>query len=319
MRNAKELIGMPVVVASSGQEIERVEGIVLDSTETRVSALLVDSDDWSQHARVIPLEDIRSFGKTAVSVSSENAIHDVVQMPEVRRTLNQTIPLRGTHLITRDGVDVGTVNDVSFNEQTGGIETFLFSRRNAGSSRMGRFMLPVFDALDEEVIAHATNVKQHENQGPAFKSDSCVELQAVSGLRIAPHRRPHIEILAKDSDVAIQQIVVKQSGIQQWSERFWRMVKTRILSFFKRGPKSVNSYRIQRALGRRVHHRIVDSQGGVVVDQGQEITVEAIVKARKAGVLDELLSAAERSSRQNSQELDEMHHGRMDEWIPPFL
>jgi len=320
MRNAKELIGLTVVVADRGEEIERIEGTVLDRSETRVSALLVDSDDWSRHARVIPLNDVRLFSKTSVAVSSEGAVHDVVQIPELRRVLDHDALPIGTKVVSEDGVEVGTVNDVRFNEDTGGIDSFLFSRRTAESRAFGRFMLPVFDELDEEVIVHASNVKQNESSGPAFKSDSCVDLKIQPG-RIPPHQGQHTETSDKAGDSIMRKGWVRDLTVKQHLfGRFWKALKSNILAFFKRGPKSVNSYRIQRALGNRARHSIADSEDRIVVQQDEEITIETIVRARKAGVLDELLSGVELISLQERhKDQGDIHHGRMDEWSPPFI
>lgn len=315
MRNAKELIGLPVVIDDSGEEIERVEGIVLDRSEKRVSALLVDSDDWSRHARVISLRDIRSITKTTVAISSQGAIHEVVRVPELRRVLDHDAPPLGTKVVSRDGIEVGTINDVCFNERTGGIDAVLFSRKGGASHRTRRFMLPVFDELDEEVIVHASNVKQNENSGPVFRSDSCLDLKIQSG-RISPHQGQHVEVTS-DAGRAMTQPHPARGNLLRG---LWKAIKTNVLAFFKRGPKSVNSYRIQRALGNRARHSIVDTLDRIVVQQGEEISVDTIVRARKAGVLDELLCSIELVCLQERQkDPDDIHQGRMDEWSPPFI
>jgi len=163
MRKAKDLIGMPVVVSESHTEIERVEGLVLDISETHVTALVVDKDDRLLRARVVPLYDVESFGEAEIEVPSTSVVHAVDQIPDIRKMMNRDIAST-THLVASDGTDVGTVNDVLFDEDTGDIESFETFSEARASIFSDRFALPLYDALDDGLIAHASAVSQLAEQ-----------------------------------------------------------------------------------------------------------------------------------------------------------
>jgi len=160
MLKGRDLIGMPVVVRNTGVEIERVEGLVLDLAETHVSALLVDSDDWSRQARILSLEDVQSFGEKEIEVGSASVIHAVDQIPDIARMLHSEPTISGAHLVTNDGTDVGTVNDLLFDEATGGIDSFEVLSNGLSDLYFKHEPLPLFDELDHEIIVHTSNVHQ---------------------------------------------------------------------------------------------------------------------------------------------------------------
>jgi len=164
MLKGKNLIGMPVIVADSGAQIQRVEGIVLDCSETHVTALVVERDEHYRDARVLPLHHVQSFRDEDIAVSSEKVIHHVDQIPNIRRLLKQDSSSIGTRLITPDGTDVGTVNDVIFNEETGSIDCFESISESITDSFFNRPSLSLYDELDHGAIVHAAVVSQLTHQ-----------------------------------------------------------------------------------------------------------------------------------------------------------
>ena len=127
MRKGKDLIGLPVVATDCGAEIERVTGLILDRSQMQVAALLIDNGGWFRQARVLPLCDVRVFGEAGVVVSSTNVIRDADRIPDIQLILHRHAPLTGTKLITHDGTEIGTVQDIRFDERTGHIDAFEIS------------------------------------------------------------------------------------------------------------------------------------------------------------------------------------------------
>jgi len=159
MLEGKNLIGVPVVCADGSEEFDCVKGIVLDSSETHVTSLLVEQDDAGRHARVLPLRDIQSFRDTDIMVYSPSSIHEVNLVPNIRVILNEQGPAMETKLVDNDGVAVGTVNNVVFDEQTGEIDSFEVAKRTWTDVLFGHDEFPLHEELEQGLIRHTAEVK----------------------------------------------------------------------------------------------------------------------------------------------------------------
>lgn len=179
---------MPIVACDSHTEIERVEGLVLDISETHVTALVVEKDDRSLRARVVPLYGVVSFGDSSIEVASKSVIHAVDQLPDIRKAINRSAPST-THLLASDGTEMGAVNDIVFNENTGDIQEFEAFTGTTASMFSDYFALPLYDELDDGLIAHTSSVNQlieHERRMSSRSKDSAEQwiLQAASDSEI---------------------------------------------------------------------------------------------------------------------------------------
>jgi len=159
MLEGKYLIGVPVVCADGSEEFDCVKGIVLDSSETHVTSLLVDQDDVGRHARVVPLRDIQSFRDTDIMVCSSSSIHEVSLIPNIRVILNEPGPAMETRLVDIDGTEMGTVNNVVFDEVTGEIDSFEVAKRSWADVLFGHEEFPLHEELEQGLIRHTAEVK----------------------------------------------------------------------------------------------------------------------------------------------------------------
>lgn len=112
-------LGRKVIAANSADEIGNVKTFVIDPTGRQITHLQIAGRKRS--AQVVDWAQLASFGADAVIVHNADAVHDVV----AERTgdmVRGTIDLLGSRLLSTDGVQVGTVTDVDFDETSGQIE-----------------------------------------------------------------------------------------------------------------------------------------------------------------------------------------------------
>jgi len=321
MRKARELIGMPVVLTQNRVEIERVEGFVLDLTETQVSALLVDSDDCRHQARILPLYEVRAFGESEIEVGSPSVIQRVDQIPDIRRILNVKTPVSGAHLVTDDGIDVGTVNDLLFDEHTGDIDSFEVSNDGPSDLSSEDEPLPLFDELDEEIIVHTSKVRQLEQAQPLSRLKVHESEMPCPPNRFGHHWQKS-QALVRTPDAPLQHIMKR--GLYDGWKRFKRLgqwLESKTLGFFHDLFLVVEKRRIERSLGRRILRSICGKDGKILCEKGDVVTPALVERARKANAIVELLNAAERShdapTNTNDKKIDQ--RGWMDGWWPPFI
>lgn len=142
MRHGKEVVGMSVVTCDKGHELGRVKDLIVHRVQNRVVGLLMRQGGWFQHARVLPLSDVLSFGADAIMVPSEKAVVESEQVPDIQRILEQKKMLGGTILMTANGNEIGKVKDVRFDENSGSIEGFEVVTGGVADANSARAFLP---------------------------------------------------------------------------------------------------------------------------------------------------------------------------------
>ena len=298
MRHGSDLIDMPVVIAGKGEEIERVKGLVLDHSQMNVAALLIDDGGLFRQARILPLCDVRSFGRTGIAVSSPTVIRAADQVPDIRLRLHRPAPVAGTKMMTDDGTEVGTVQDVLFDERTGHIDAFEISKEAWTSTIFGHSALPLHEEIEHGVIVQASKIKElSERQDGAIKSTetSSDEASARTSHEDVPRVEKGLVNAEQSLETAGEYLRQGTHLVQDFAGELWEAAKHKALSIREQASLIIEKHRIQRALGHRVSRAILDNDEEIIIDKGEVITHLKVEDAREAGVLEALLDAVDRT------------------------
>lgn len=68
-------------------------------------------------------------------------------------------------------------------------------------------------------------------------------------------------------------------------------------SYFGKLREQIENYRVEQALGRRISRTILDPSDEVILEQGEIITHQAVLRAREAGILDSILNSVVKENR----------------------
>ena len=74
MLKGNNILGLKVIAIKNGKKINKVEDIIYNPKENKVKALLIDESGWFEDAKVILLQNIKSIGRDAVLIESEDQI-----------------------------------------------------------------------------------------------------------------------------------------------------------------------------------------------------------------------------------------------------
>ncbi|MGD8188882.1 PRC-barrel domain-containing protein [Brevibacillus ginsengisoli] len=115
MHRAMDVLGLPIISLVTGEEIGVINDILCDM-EWRKLGVVVRDRGWFQPGTYIPSDKIHAVGEDFLAVESKDAI---TSMHEVRK--HDTIgfvtglnKLKGKPVVTRNGVLLGSVEDVYF-------------------------------------------------------------------------------------------------------------------------------------------------------------------------------------------------------------
>jgi uncharacterized protein YrrD len=115
MRFSRDVTGIPVIHAESGKELGRVREWLLDSKGESVLALVAESLGWLSQTRVFPFRQVVGIGDDAVLVTYDEANPP----PELDIREGDTHSVLGKRVLTTSGREVGVVEDVLFDEDSG--------------------------------------------------------------------------------------------------------------------------------------------------------------------------------------------------------
>ena len=81
MRKGKSIIGKDVLALDDGTKLEKVNGVIVDPGGQRLVALVVDEGGLMSATKVVPIEEISSFGRDAVVVGGQRSIVTTAEAP----------------------------------------------------------------------------------------------------------------------------------------------------------------------------------------------------------------------------------------------
>lgn len=146
LTRGSKVIGLQVLTIEQGKKVEDVDDLIYDPSSQKVVALLVSGGGIFSEAKVIPFNQIKSIGKDAVIVQSEDVLENASQMgKKVASIAGDGIYLSKTKVITKEGTNLGEIDDIFFDSQTGKVEEFEVSQGlsdlSSGKKRLGSLTL----------------------------------------------------------------------------------------------------------------------------------------------------------------------------------
>ncbi len=108
--------GRPVVAVDTAETIGEVKGFVVDPTATRIESVHISGR--GRKAEIVPWASIQSFGADGVMADLASAGEQVSSDHETQ-AVKGNIVARKTRVLTTEGFELGTVEDVMFDTATG--------------------------------------------------------------------------------------------------------------------------------------------------------------------------------------------------------
>ncbi|MFZ1250530.1 MAG: PRC-barrel domain-containing protein [Candidatus Microsaccharimonas sp.] len=138
--SGKNVIGLKIVTIVDGTVIQTVDDVAYNPTTQRVEALLVDSGGLFSSAKAIDMDDVHNIGQDAVIVHDAGVIKPVGQLADSIHSISDANKyLVRTKVLTIEGLDLGTVNDLQFDSKTGEVDSIEVSQ---GAFKSKKFVKP---------------------------------------------------------------------------------------------------------------------------------------------------------------------------------
>ena len=284
MRKGSDILGKPIVAYDSGNKFSRVKDLIFEQDSNQLLALLIGEGGWFSDTLIIPFQSIQAIGSDAVIVPSEDAVMRARKLPEIKQILERNNILKGTHIMTTDGRDLGGMVDLYFDEQTGVIEGYEVSGGLFADAYSGRSFVPA---------PHTLKIGEHVAFVPSDVADLMEE--QVGGIKAA------MLTASEKVQTAAQTAGEKIQGTaQDAGYRLQEAQRTASLSLTNAvvDPAEQKAF----ALGRIAREDVLAADGSVIVVAGNPIALVDIERAEALMVLDRLYKSAGGDIRQRVNE-----------------
>jgi sporulation protein YlmC with PRC-barrel domain len=123
--------GRKVISRASAQELGAVTHLLVDADRRHITAVIIGR---GKKAHLVDWSALSGFGPDAVMVRDEAALRSPVDERERDATAGK-LELVGKRTLTERGNELGTLDDVTFDADTGELQTLLVGKRKipAGS------------------------------------------------------------------------------------------------------------------------------------------------------------------------------------------
>lgn len=113
MPKGRQLLGLPVIAVDSGEVLGQVEELLLDAEHRKLAALVVREGSWLKSPQIIRWPDVLSVGRDAVTVADQSVLEAGSREKAAGEFLEHSVQkYTGLRVVTADGNDVGTLEDV---------------------------------------------------------------------------------------------------------------------------------------------------------------------------------------------------------------
>lgn len=169
LRKGRDVIGLPVVSLSTGKELGPVEDLLWDHEDRKITCLVVGERRDSKDSSLLAFSDILSIGEHAITVVRDS-LSDGLKKTEVGVPASR---IRGIPVMTTGGNNVGTIEDVLFEDRDGELLGYEISLGLVGDLVSGRHVL----SPDAVVTWGEEAVIVNYSQEPRGESDAMSHLQ----------------------------------------------------------------------------------------------------------------------------------------------
>ncbi len=119
MKKTEQILSLPVIEISSGNQLGTVAGIVVNPDRGEVECLLLDRTNWFAEMRALPFGAVLGVGEFAVTILNGSDVFPVSSKADLVSILEKNIQVVKAGVMTRSGKFIGSVSEYMVDDQSG--------------------------------------------------------------------------------------------------------------------------------------------------------------------------------------------------------
>ncbi|MBD2682924.1 MULTISPECIES: PRC-barrel domain-containing protein [Nostoc] len=306
MRKGSDIIDKVVVTYDAGKKIERIKDLIFDQKRNQLLGFLVKEKGLFRDAKVIPLQEVQAIGLDAIVVNSKESVVEAHRVPAIKEILRQNIVLRGTRILTTEGLDLGGLVDLFFDEHSGLVEGYEVSGGVFADAYSGRSFVPAPETLkigvDVAFVPPETAQMMAEQVGGIRGAVNATDDKFQNSAETANRR---LQTAVQTVNERVQSSVENVNrSLQEASQNAGEQLQaatdvtnSKLQDLNRDATASLTNNLVDPTeqkvyvIGKHVEQDVLAPDGNVLLLQGQEVTLVDAEAADRMGILDQLYRA----------------------------
>ncbi|MEH2177460.1 PRC-barrel domain-containing protein [Nostoc sp.] len=306
MLKGSDIIDKVVVTYDTGKKIVRIIDLIFDRERNQLLGFLVAEKGLFRDAKVIPLQEVQAIGSDAIVVKSKKSVVRAHRVPVIKEILHQNIVLKKKRILTTEGLDLGGLVDLFFDEHSGMVEGYEVSGGVFADAYSGRSFVPASETLkigDDVAFVPPETAQLMEEQVGGIRGAVQATGDRLQDSAQTTNRR--LQTAAQTVNEQLQSSVEKvnrglQSASQNAGEQFQAATdatSSKLQDFNRDATASLTNNLVDPAeqkvyvIGKCLERDVLTPDGNVLLLKGQEVTLVNAEAADRLGILDELYRA----------------------------
>ncbi len=303
MLKGSDVIDKVVVTYDTGKKIVRIIDLIFDRERNQLLGFLVAEKGLFRDAKVIPLQEVQAIGSDAIVVNSKESVVNAHRVPVIKEILHQNIVLRKKRILTTEGLDLGGLVDLFFDEHSGLVEGYEVSGGVFADAYSGRSFVPASETLkigDDVAFVPPETAQLMEEQVGGIRGAVQATGDKLQDSAQTTNRR--LQTAAQTVNEQLQSSVEKVNrGLQSASQNAGEQLQaatdatgSKLQDFNRDATASLTNNLVDPAeqkvyvIGKCLDRDVLTPDGNVLLLKGQEVTLVNAEAADRLGVLDEL-------------------------------
>ncbi len=147
MIRGRDVHRLPIVTLDRGEKVGEVKDLIIDRHGVQVVGLVVDEKGLFGDVHVVPWAEVEKVGLDTVIIKRAGSVVKSATVPEISEILERDYVLYGRLVGTREGTELGKLENFFFDRDTGVVEGFELSG-SVGGTASGQAFLPAHPSFE---------------------------------------------------------------------------------------------------------------------------------------------------------------------------
>ena len=306
MRKGSDVIDKVVVTYDTGKKLVRIIDLIFDQKRNQLLGFLVAEKGLFRDAKVIPLEEVQAIGLDAIVVNSKESVVKAHRLPVIKEILHHNIVLKRKRILTTEGLDLGGLVDLFFDEHSGLVEGYEVSGGVFADAYSGRSFVPAREALkigDDVAFVPPETAQMMEEQVGGIRGavhttgDKLQDSAQTTNRRLQTAAQTVNEQLQSSVDNVNRRLQEASQNAGEQLQAATDATSSKLQDLNRDAAASLTNNLVDPAeqkvyvIGKLVERNVLTPDGNILLLQGQSVSLVDAEAADRMGILDELYRA----------------------------
>ncbi|MFN6460774.1 MAG: PRC-barrel domain-containing protein [Nostoc sp. DedVER02] len=306
MLKGTDILDKVVVTYDTGKKIVRIIDLIVDQERNQLLGFLVAEKGLFRDAKVIPLQEVQAIGSDAIVVKSKKSVVKAHRVPVIKEILHQNIVLKKKKILTTEGLYLGGLVDLFFDEHSGLVEGYEVSGGVFADAYSGRSFVPASETLkigDDVAFVPPEIAQLMEEQVGGIRGavqatgDKLQDSAQTTNRRLQTAAQTVNEQLQSSVEKVNRELLSASQNAGEQLQAATDVTSSKLQDFNRDATASLTNNLVDPAeqkvyvIGKRLERDVLTPDGNVLLLKGQEVTLIDAETADRLGILDELYRA----------------------------